>query len=412
MMAPDPPKETDGVALPDETPDKEEKPAAAGDANAALTFSEKWTRTINKVIKPVLKVLLKVTHHAATHPKTYVVSIIVISMALMVIGVATNFELQADEDVWTPQNALSVKHGDWVDSDDSGFPKDPRYAMLVVHRDGKNILGDDPDDNELAIEGVRRVFEALDAVRDTPGYHELCAKRDYVHPVTKETTCDIVGVSTHWNDNIALFEELQTDQDVVEALSAKTYPSGRGVDFDQVVGFNKCDNDDTIDCRLEGILTSGLSYVTVVGLPGQDETEDEAMDVESDFIDALKDMKEDWAAEKGNDFRLELLAYRSFEDEFMRAMIGDFPLLPLVFVVMSFLCVCIYARRDPVFSRSWLGFGAVVTVMLAIVASFGFLFLCGVPMTGQYSDRMILVGLSQHFLMPFVSLLNIPTAQS
>ena len=48
---------------------------------------------------------------------------------------------------------------------------------------------------------------------------------------------------------------------------------------------------------------------------------------------------------------------------------------------MSVLCIILFARRDKVLSRSWLGFGAVVTVLLAIVASFGFLFICGVPFT-------------------------------
>jgi predicted RND superfamily exporter protein len=48
---------------------------------------------------------------------------------------------------------------------------------------------------------------------------------------------------------------------------------------------------------------------------------------------------------------------------------------------MSVLCVLLFARRDKVLSRSWLGFGAVVTVLLAISASFGLLFCFGVPFT-------------------------------
>ena len=60
---------------------------------------------------------------------------------------------------------------------------------------------------------------------------------------------------------------------------------------------------------------------------------------------------------------------------------ADLPLIPLVFVLMSLLCIFLFAKRDKVLSRSWLGFGAVVTVLLSIVASFGFLFLLGVPFT-------------------------------
>ena len=53
----------------------------------------------------------------------------------------------------------------------------------------------------------------------------------------------------------------------------------------------------------------------------------------------------------------------------------------LGFVVMAILCIAVFARKDPVFSRAWLGFGAVITVLLALIASFGLLFTIGVPFT-------------------------------
>ena len=391
MMSSDPPEAGRDTNITDNShaQEEEEQPQEAkidkspektcDDANPKLTCSEKWTKMVNKIMKPVLNILLKITHHAATNPKAYVVSIILVSIALMVIGLATNFEMNSDEEIWTASGTLSLKHGDWVDSDESGFPKDPRYAMIIVHRDGKSILGDQQD--ELALEGVQRVFEALDTVRSTPGYDKVCAKRDYTHPVTNETTCDIIGITEFWNDDTALFERsIETNEDVVDTMSAKTFPSGRAVDFNQIIGYNECDNG-VIDCTIGGILTYGESYVTVIGLPGQEEMEDEAEDFEGDAIDNLKDLRKAWAGDKDNNFQLEFLFYRSFGDEFMRAMLVDFPLLPLVFVVMSLLCVCVYARKDPVFSRAWLGFGAVVTVLLSLVASFGFLFICGVPFT-------------------------------
>lgn len=372
----------------DKTPEE-----SSNDANPKLTYSEQWTKMVDKIMKPVLNVLLKVTHHAAANPKTYVVSIILVSVALMGIGLATNFHMSADEAIYTASGTLSLKHGNWIDSDESGFPKDPRYAMIIVHRDGKSIFGD--QQNDLALEGVQRVFEALDTVRSTPGYDKVCSERDYTHPVTNETTCDIIGITEFWNDDTALFEEsIETNKDVVLTMSAKIFPSGRAVDFSQIIGYDQCDNG-AIDCTIGGILTYGESFVTVIGLPGRTEMEDEAEDFEGDAIDNLKDLRKAWAGDKENNFQLEFLFYRSFEDEFMRAMLVDFPLLPLVFVVMSFLCVCIYARRDPVFSRAWLGFGAVVTVLLALVASFGLLFICGVPFTeltvnifGRYSQPL------------------------
>ena len=324
----------DDVAVDEATIQKEQPLQTSNESNTEVTYSQKWTNMINSFMKPILGVLLKLTHHAARYPKTYIVSIIAFSIAIMVIGLATNFTLEADSSQWTPQDTRSVKHGDWIDSDESGFPKDPRYIMLIVHRNGKNILGDEPQ-GELALDGVEHVFEALDVVRSaTPGYQALCLHRGYVHPVTGQTTCDIVGVSTFWNDNTTLFQDsIKSNQDVIDAMSTKTFPSGRGVDFDQIIGYNECD-DGAVACAVGGTLTSGLSYVTVVGLPGQDEMEDDAMDFEADVLDNLKDLQHAWEVEEGYDFRLELLAYRSFDDEFSRAIsadIGTFTAYPSCF---------------------------------------------------------------------------------
>ncbi|CAB9530727.1 Pick C1-like protein 1 [Seminavis robusta] len=358
-----------GIHLPAEAPTKR------------LTFSEQWTRTINSFMKPIRRALIVLTRHAANHPKSYVTAIIVVSIGLMLVGLATNFEVIADGDVWTPQDTRSVQHGDWIDSDDSGFPKDPRMLMLIVHRNGLNIVGDD-----LAQEGLTRVFQVLDTLRTTPDYHELCAHRDYVHPVTGEVTCDIAGVSALWNDNTTLFHETVTsNEDAIEFLSTKTLPSGRSVNYDQFIGYNECREEGNggklVHCTDGGTLTSGLSYITIVGLPGEDQVEDQAMDFEENLINNLKEMRDQWATTEDNDFQLEFLAYRSFDDEMMRSLSADFPLLPVVFVLMSVLCCLIFTRRDPVFSRAWLGFGAVVTVLMAITASFGLLFCIGVPFT-------------------------------
>ena len=72
-------------------------------------------------------------------------------------------------------------------------------------------------------------------------------------------------------------------------------------------------------------------------------------------------------------FCIEIMVERLFEDEFGYAVIADLPLIPLVFVLMSILCIIIFARRDSVLSQSWLGFGAIATVLLDIMASFGLL---------------------------------------
>lgn len=111
---------------------------------------------------------------------------------------------------------------------------DSRSAVLVVHRDGKNLFGDDTS-SPLARESVSRLFESLEHFRDTPRYSELCQFSDYTHPSTNQTTCQVVGASTFFNDSAAVFEaDTSSDSGILATLSAEYYPSGGLVDRDQM----------------------------------------------------------------------------------------------------------------------------------------------------------------------------------
>jgi uncharacterized BrkB/YihY/UPF0761 family membrane protein len=69
---------------------------------------------------------------------------------------------------------------------------------------------------------------------------------------------------------------------------------------------------------------------------------------------------------------LDLRYYR-----FTRAIVDDIPLVPIVFVVMAIFTSLIFWKKDKVQSRSLLGFGAVVTVLLSIMSGYGLQFLIG-----------------------------------
>lgn len=346
------------------------------------SFSQKWTRALQGFTKPLLQPIFVISDHAARNPKLYILFTIVFSLGIMVLGLFTNFTEETSDDIWTPQNARSLSHGKWVD-DDSNFPKEDRAAVIIVHRGGKNLFGDDENDNSLAAESARRMFLALDEWRNTDRFDELCDFSDYVHPTTGATTCQVIGASAFWNDSYDDFTAaLQSagsgnENDLVmTTMSAKTYPWGGKVDFDQIIGYNSFDTDGS------GLLNFGQSYVTIVLMPPESiASESFSESFERAAIDRILDLQDAWDAEPGNTFKVEIIAERSFEDEFGRAVTGDLPLLPLVFILMSVLCIALFARRDKVLSRSWLGFGAVVTVLLAIVASFGLLFVIGVPFT-------------------------------
>jgi len=64
--------------------------------------------------------------------------------------------------------------------------------------------------------------------------------------------------------------------------------------------------------------------VTLIGFPGEESFEDEALDFEADMIDNLKELQKAWVSKDSIDFRLEFIAYGSFDDEFLRAMSVDF----------------------------------------------------------------------------------------
>ena len=320
------------------------------------------------------------SHFSAAHPKLVIVGTIIFSVGILLIGMATNFEAVTDNDVWTPQNSKSALHGTWIE-EESNFPKALRTSVLVLHRDGKGLFGEDETDTSLALESVKRLFESVDEFRNTPRYDELCEMSEFVHPSASNDanwthTCQIVSATGFWNDSTTVFEsQAVSNEAALKTMSASLYPYGGVVDHNQIIGYNKF---------TDKVLSYGKSYVTVIFLPvdKEDDETSEAFtaDFEKEAIDRILDLQDKWEAQ-GTDFRVEIITDRSFEDEFGRAITKDLPLMPLVFLVMSVLTVLFFFRRDKVLSRGWVGFGAVVTVLLAILASFGFLFVIGVPFT-------------------------------
>jgi Niemann-Pick C1 protein len=286
---------------------------------------------------------------------------------LLLIGLLTNFNVDVDEEVlWTPVGTKPLEHGEWIEND-SGYNAAPRDFFMLIHRSGANVLGR---------EGVNRCFEALNVLRNTPGYHQLCQSAEHID-FNRNATCLIYAVTSFWNDTRAFFDEsVSSDQQAIATMSSPVFPNGAPVDIDTILGRVVRDND-------SGLLVSAESYAVLVRLPGEDATKDLAEDVEKKALDALLDMRDAWLAEEGNDFALQAFGTRSFADEFTRAILNNIPLIPIVFVIMSIFTCCIFWKRDWVYSRSLLGFGAVVGVLLAILSGFGLMFMIGVPFTSM-----------------------------
>lgn len=273
------------------------------------------------------------------------------------VGLLTNFQMEAEDDaIWTPMNSRPLTHRDWLD-DLSGFPEDPRYFFLTVHTNGGNVLGK---------AGVDRVFTALDTVRETDGYSNLCNNTNDDDDDDGPSSCSITAVTTFWDQSRDVFKrDVNDDEEAIATMSADYYPDGTKVDVPWILGNSQ--EDET------GTLTFAQLYIVRIDLPDLEAAED----FETVAIDNALDLKDAWETEPGNAFRLEVVAERSFEDEFSRAVEGDLPLIPIVFIVMAVFTCIIFSKCDRVESRSLLGFGAVCCVLLSIMTGYGLLFIIG-----------------------------------
>ena len=92
-------------------------------------------------------------------------------------------------------------------------------------------------------------------------------------------------------------------------------------------------------------------------------------------------------------FGLEILSVNSYSNEFQEALRHDMKLLPLVFLMMCTFTSLVYYKHDKVKSSClFLGLGAVWTVCMSLLSSFGVMFLIGVPFTNLT------------FMLPFIIL--------
>jgi hypothetical protein len=274
-----------------------------------LTYSARWTAIVKQLHKPILKFLHFITLRAATNPKITVVSAIVVSSLLLVVGFLTNFNTEYDEEAaFTPRNSLTLEYKTWVDKE-SGFPPEARYFSMLFHFDGENVLGR---------KQVQRMFDALDAIRGLEGYEDMCADSDYEDDEGRRT-CEIYGAVRFWNLNTEIFQaSISTDEQAIAEMSKMNFPDGYPVVENIIFGFPLRDDSDK--------LTSALSYGMFIFFP--DTSRAEAF--EEKALDAILSLDDSWRSQSDSVLYVEVYAKRSFPDEFRRAIIVDLPLRKLV----------------------------------------------------------------------------------
>jgi hypothetical protein len=334
-------------------------------ASAALMtschhYSSLWSRMIHGVRIHFCHAIKVWSHWAACHPWTTIVTTIVLSLTLIVIGLATNFQVEVDGDkLWPPNNSLSRQHHAWI-LDESGFPLKPNNFYIVVHRNGGNVLG---------YEGIIRSFEVVDAMRSHPDYGPVC--QEYVYGFNyglekSERTCPIHGIIDFWDEDVTVFkDEVQTDEEAIQAMSSMEYSNGLPVDENAVFGnVERYDN---------GTLKSAEGFLFRLDFPPTEEAEK----LELELLDQLLELQEEWTADPSNGFQFHPIGKQSVDEELNRAIVKDIPLMPIAFLVMSIFNFIVYSKRDRVKSQGLLGIGAVVAVLLAIISGYGILFTIG-----------------------------------
>lgn len=318
--------------------------------------SQNWNQCIFRIRKTILKGLLWLGDKSARNPKACIVLTILLAIGLVGGGLAKGIIVLVSRDaIWTPQGSKPLQHKFYME--ESSFPPYPKYFFVDIHRYGQNVLSK---------EGVERVFEVVNTILEIPGL------QDYCNDAREIESCDLLSVSRFWNNSSALFEsQIETDEDAIVVLSSMTFPDGRPFDPDSVFGTHSRGED--------GILQTSQAFRTQLDVPrNNNERSDEILE---EGINRMMDLQKAWDEDPNNSFRLEFFTAMSFDREFSRAIVKDLPLLPLVFGIMSVLCCLFFADRDIVKSRSLLGFGALITILLGMMFGYGLMFLIGVPFT-------------------------------
>jgi len=351
--------------------------------------------------------LQKLTNLAALYPKSCIILVISATVGIMLIGLVTNFSLEVGTHaLYTPENSKSYWHKEYLDNF-SGFPEVPSTLRLLIHSNGDNILSK---------KGIELVFDAIDVLRNTEHYEDICGAHADADAVdsnnnddddynTEEedhrdggfvavdnnnnnnnnsnTNCRIISVTNFWNDDIQLFkEQVQSDHDVVLAVSAPNYPNGDPVILPTILSKSE---------KVLNIITSeAQAYTISFESPKTGNNVIFEMAAVQNLLKLRNQIMEENIIIASNNnhnddpppaLQLEVMSGRSLEDESTRAIMKDIPLIPLVFIMMSVFVCIVFRKNDIVQSRKLLGVGAVATILLSIATAYGLMFIIGVPVT-------------------------------
>lgn len=296
---------------------------------------------------------------AARNPKSCISLVVVLSFSLITTGYFTNFSLDVnEEEMFTPYGSTSRDHLTFIRSVEE-FPALGRWSMVIIHAEGDNVI---------SFKAMDRLLRAVDEIRSLPLYSTVCPKDD---------DCSIHGPTQYFDQNTTLFREQTqgSDEAVFKTLSVDFLPNSEPAFQELMMGGIVRDSDRNI--------TFAQSLLFFVAFPGVGKKDATTLALESEVIDYFVPVRDEWNSEPGNPYKLEFHTLRSAPDELMRAITDDMPLIPFVFIIMTLFTCTVFFRRDRVQSRSLLGVGAVVTIVMSMLTAYGIVFIAGVPFTSM-----------------------------
>ena len=414
----------------------------------ARSVHRQWVYVTTTIRDLMLRSITSTAMVAARYPRPTLIGITILSFALVAVGYFTNFEVRLDnEKLFTPSNSEVLEYEKFTsDRDmylgtdqDVNVPAGERRLQISRNRtlpvtisvfeEGRNYttieyLNSDNEanantslveveeeeskrrtksgrmfsflmhanqENVFTIEGILKVFDAIDRMRAMPRYDELCSRGDdtYVDYYGK-STCEIKAITRFWNHNRTLFtESIKTEEDLFDAADAVFYPDDGLVDLPFVLAEMK---EDEFGRPIYGEAFYGWFFL-----------KSEFDLFENLMTDNLMGLRNEWLDDSSNIYRLEFAGITAFEREAKTAIMGDLPLLPVVFIIMCLFTCLVFFKWHRVQSRSLLGIGAVVTIVMSILSGYGLMFLFGKSIGGVDGCLQRLVLMSSNVSMFYFS---------
>lgn len=388
----------------------------------AATCLEKWENITERMRRPLLNVLVAMARFSAKKPTLTIISTIFVSFFLIIVGFRTNFYLETNNAVlWSPSGSYTSMHREWVSSGDSGFEERIRRIVGIIHKQGEDVS---------TLDAMEKMFKVVDVVKSTEGYHELCGEKN-------SDMCGITAPTGFWNNHsYSLYKsDVSSDGDVKEALSSFLFANGKFVNRDLIVGLPEPDvnfdemqefvkreqakliikypellNGDISEIDKEEFLAEGLkkaaieyeftfvkSLVFSFDIPNTDEYVEQSEKLEREAVKRLLALSDDWET-----FFIASNSRSSAEDELIRGIIKDIPLMIGAFFIMTLFCSYSLSKDHRVESQGILGFGAVFTIGMSLLSGYGLLFLIGVPLSSiayLFPYAMLGFGLDDTFIL-------------